>query len=305
MQNFDRLEGVALERLHQFGFEGRTTAGRAEGAVARGAPGAAGDLRELGRGQPPVLVAVELALGCERDVIDVEIETHADRVGRDQIVDIARLVQRDLRVARARRQRAEHDRRAAALPADQLGNRVDFLGREGDDRRAARLAGNLLLAGEGELGETRPADRVCARQELVDHRPQRRRAEHQRLLATAPVEHAIGEDVAALEIGSELRLVDGDERDVEIARHRLDGRNPVARIGGLDLLFAGDQRDRLAAGALDDLVVHLARQEPQRQADDPRRMTEHALDREVGLAGIGGSKNSSDAVSAGAGIAVG
>ena len=57
-----------------------------------------------------------------------------------------------------------------------------------------------------------------------------RGAEHQRLLAPAPVEHAVGEDVAALEIGAELDLVDGDEGDVEIARHRLDGRDPVARV---------------------------------------------------------------------------
>ena len=65
-----------------------------------------------------------------------------------------------------------------------------------------------------------------ARQQPLDHRPHGRGAEHQRLLAAAPVEHAVGEDMAALEIGAELDLVDGDERDVEIARHRLDGRRP-------------------------------------------------------------------------------
>ena len=99
--------------------------------VAR--PARPGDLRELGRVELAELVAVELAVGGERDVIDVEIEPHADRVGRDQIVDVAGLIERDLRVARARRQRAEHDRGAAALAADQFGDRVDFLGREGDD----------------------------------------------------------------------------------------------------------------------------------------------------------------------------
>ena len=100
-------------------------------------------------GQPAVLVAVELAVGGEGDVIDVEVEPHADRVGGDEVVDVAGLVQRDLRVARARRQRAQHHGRAAALAADQLGDRVDLLGREGDDGRAARQAGDLLLAGEG------------------------------------------------------------------------------------------------------------------------------------------------------------
>ena len=65
-----------------------------------------------------------------------------------------------------------------------------------------------------------------AGQELLDHRPHGRGAEHQRLLAPAPVEHAVGEDMAALEIGAELDLVDGKKRDVEVARHGLDGRDP-------------------------------------------------------------------------------
>ena len=53
-----------------------------------------------------------------------------------RIVDVARLVERHLRIARARRQRAEHDRSAAALAAHQLGDGIDFRRREGDDRRA-------------------------------------------------------------------------------------------------------------------------------------------------------------------------
>ena len=99
-----------------------------------GAAGAAGDLRQLGRVELAELIAVELAVGGERDVIDVEIEPHADGVGGDQIVDVAGLVERDLRVARARRQRAEHHRGAAALAADQFGDGVDLVGRERDDR---------------------------------------------------------------------------------------------------------------------------------------------------------------------------
>ena len=51
-------------------------------------------------------------------------------------------------------------------------------------------------------------------------------ADQQRLLAAALVEEAVGEDVAAVEVGGELDLVDGDEGDIEVARHRLDGRRP-------------------------------------------------------------------------------
>ena len=80
---------MGLERLHHIVLERRAAARGAEGAVAVGAPGAAGDLRKLGRVEPAELIAVELAIGGEGDVIDVEIEAHADRVGGNEIVDVA------------------------------------------------------------------------------------------------------------------------------------------------------------------------------------------------------------------------
>ena len=50
----------------------------------------------------------------------VHVQAHADRVGGDQEVDLARLVQRHLGVAGARAERAHHDGGAAALAADHL-----------------------------------------------------------------------------------------------------------------------------------------------------------------------------------------
>jgi hypothetical protein len=79
-------------------------------------------------------------------VVDVEVQAHADGVGGDEEVDVAGLVELDLGVAGARRQRAEHHGGAAALAADQLGDGVDLLGREGDDGRAPGQARDLLLA---------------------------------------------------------------------------------------------------------------------------------------------------------------
>ena len=133
----------------------------------------------------------------------------------------------------------------------------------------------------------RPLHDIGAAQQLLDHRAHGGGAEHQRLLAAAAVEHAVGEDVAAVEVGAELHLVDGDEGEIEIARHGLDGRHPVARVRRLDLLLAGDQRDVLGADPVDDLVVDLARQQPQRQPDHAGRVPEHPLDGEMGLAGVG------------------
>ena len=138
-----------------------------------------------------------------------------------------------------------------------------------------------------------------ARQQLLHHGPHGGGAQHQRFLARAGIEHAVGEDMAALEIGAELDLVDGEKGDVKIARHRLDGGDPIARIGRLDLLLAGDQRHRLGADAIDHLVVDLARQQPQRQPDHAGGMRQHALDGEMGLAGIGRAQDGGDAGTAG------
>ena len=282
----DRLEAMRLQRLDQR-IGKRIDARRdAERAVAHVAAGAAGDLAELGGGQLAILVAVIFAVGGEGDVVEVEVEAHADRVGRDEEVDVAVLIDLDLLVARARAERAEHDRRAAALAADQLADRVDLVGREGDDRRALRQPRELLLAGIGEHRHARPRDDVHARQELLDDAAHGGGAEQQRLLAAAKIEDAVGKDVAALEVAGELHLVDRDERGVGLARHRLDGRDPVARIGRQDLFLAGDERDLVRADARGDAAIDLARQKPERQADDAALVAEHALDREVGLAGI-------------------
>ena len=169
------------------------------------------------------------------------------------------------------------------------------------ERLGSRVS--LAVAGEGQLRQPRPRDDIGAWQQPLDHRPDRGGAENQRFLAAAPVQDAVGEDVSALEIGGELDFVDRHESRIEIARHRLDGRDPEARIGGLDLLFAGDQRDRVRADPVGDLVVDLAREQAQRQPDHAGGMREHPLDREMGLAGIGRAEHGGDASAAVASVA--
>ena len=51
----------------------------------------------------------------------------------------------------------------------------------------------------------------------------------------------------------------------------------------------------LRADALDDLVVDLAREEAQRQADDSGSVRKHSLDRQMRLAGVGWAENGGDA----------
>jgi len=264
-------------------------------SAGEGGAGAARDVGDLGGGRPAEAIAVELALGGEGDMVDVEVEAHADGIGGDEIVDVAGLVELHLGVARARAQGPEHDRRPALLPADEFGDRIDLLGRKGDDGRAARQARDLLLAGVGELRQARPGDDVGAGQQLLDERAHRGRTDDQRLGAAALVEQPVGEDVAALEVAGKLDLVDGTEIHVEIARHGLHSRHPVAGAWRLDLFLTRDEGHLVDAGTLDEAAIDLPRQEAQRQADDAALVRQHALDGEMRLARIGGSEDGGNA----------
>ena len=71
--------------------------------------------------------------------------------------------------------------------------------------------------------------------------------EQQRLGDAARLQDAVGEDVAAVEIGRHLDFVDGDAFDRHVERHGLDRAHPVARLGRHDPLLAGHQRHLLSA----------------------------------------------------------
>ena len=101
--------------------------------------------------------------------------------------------------------------------------------------------------------------------------------------------------MAALLVGRELDLVDREEFDRARQRHRLHGAHEVPRAARHELLFAGDERHVLATDARGDAVVHLAREEPQREAEHAALVLEHALDRPVRLAGVGRPEDRVDA----------
>ena len=105
------------------------------------------------------------------------------------------------------------------------------------------------------------------------------------------MQEPMGEDVATLRIGAKLDLIDGEKFDLAIERHRLDRADEVARPEWNDLFFAGDQRDLRRAARLDHPIVDLAREQPQRQPDHARGMSQHALDRQMRLARVRRAQN--------------
>ena len=105
------------------------------------------------------------------------------------------------------------------------------------------------------------------------------------------MQEPVGEEVAAFRIGAKLDLIDGEKFDLAVERHRLDRADEVARPGGNDLFFAGDQRDLSRAPRLDHPIVNFARQQPQRQADHAGGMSQHPLHRQMRLARVRRAKN--------------
>ena len=109
---------MAFDRVDDVGIEFRRVAGDAEGAVLAEPAGAAGDLGDLMRVKAAQAPPVELAQAGEGDMVDVHVQAHADRIGRDQKIDFARLEEAHLGVAGARTERTHDHCRAAALAAD-------------------------------------------------------------------------------------------------------------------------------------------------------------------------------------------
>ena len=60
------------------------------------------DLCHLGNGQPAPPFAIELVEAREGNMTHVEVETHANGVGGDDIVDLTRLEHFNLRISRLR-----------------------------------------------------------------------------------------------------------------------------------------------------------------------------------------------------------
>ena len=76
---------------------------------------AAARQEESGQGIARMPRSAFQALGItEGDVVEIEVEPHANRIGGNDVIDLARLEHRDLCIARPRGQCPHHDRSAAA-----------------------------------------------------------------------------------------------------------------------------------------------------------------------------------------------
>ena len=209
--------------------------------------------------QAAVAAAVELLEPGEGDVGDVHVEAHADGVGGDQIIDLAALEHRDLGVAGCGRQRAHHHRRAAAEAAQHFGERVDLLGREGDDGGARRQPRQLGAAGVAQGREARPADDLRLGQQFADDRlasvseprisvSSRPRARSIRSVKTWPRSGSMPSWASS--IAAKAKSAGRSPRGASCRSATgidFGGAQQIARLGRDDPLLAGQQRDLLVA----------------------------------------------------------
>ena len=135
VEALDRAEAVILDGADNLIGQGAGLTRHAEGAGRHVPPCPARDLRQFMREQLPHPPAVEFRRRGEGDMVDVEVQPHADGIGRHKVIDIAVLIHRHLGVAGAGGQRAHHHRSTALLAADQFGHRIDIFNRKPNDRR--------------------------------------------------------------------------------------------------------------------------------------------------------------------------
>ena len=121
---------MRLNLLDERVFKSFQIAGDTKAAVLRMAPGTTRDLRQLRGAQQPMTAAIKLSFLGKSHMVDIHVQPHANGIGGDQKIDLARLIHLDLGVSGARAQAAHHNGRAAALLANSLGNGINIIGRK-------------------------------------------------------------------------------------------------------------------------------------------------------------------------------
>ncbi len=125
---------MCLKPLDCIGIKWLSRTGHAKGTIVHMPSGPPCNLAKFSRRQATVLLAVELACRREGDVIDIEVQTHANGISRHEITNVSRLIKSNLCVTRSWRQSAQDDGRASMLAPDELGDGVNVRRRKSDDR---------------------------------------------------------------------------------------------------------------------------------------------------------------------------
>ena len=212
-------------------------------------------------------------------MIHIQIQAHPNCVGGDQIVNLAILIEVHLSIPRAGAERPHDHCRPALLTAQQFRDSVDTIDREPDDGTARGHPADLFRPGIDQLRHPLTPDKLHLGHQSRNGAAHGVGPQKQRLARAARPQQAVGENMAAFRVGTELDFVDGYEIGTHAFGHRLDRADPILGARGHDPFFARDKRhDRRPANG-DDLVINLAREQTQRQANDTGPVAQHTFNR--------------------------
>ena len=215
--------------------------------------------------------AIKFARLGKGDMVNIHVQPHTNGICRDQKIDLAGLIHLNLGIAGARRKPAHHNRRAAALLANNLGNGINIIRRKSGDGAAPWQARQLMRAAPAQPRKPRPRLNIFGAQKLAQNRCHCGGAQQYGLRCAARMQNAVGKNMAAFFISRKLALINGDKFNLAAHRHGLSGANEIARFRRQNFLFTGNQRNiglmHAAKIAFQATLINLTRQQPQGQAN--------------------------------------
>ncbi len=108
------------------------------------------------------------------------------------------------------------------------------------------------------------------------------------------MEQPVSKHMSTLGVSAELYLVNRQKIAAHAIWHRLDRAHPILRPRRHDAFLASDEGHDTRPLLGNDPLVHLPRQQAERQADHPGPVAQHPFNSEMGLARVRRAENSRD-----------
>ena len=180
----------------------RRIPGDTKGAVLLPAPSAPRDLCQFIGRQRPHPTAIKFRQAGKGNVINIKVQPHPNRIRRDQKINLAFLIHRHLRIARARRQRPHHNRRTAPLTPNKFRNRIDVFNGKPDNRRPWTHPADLLLPRISQIAHAITRQKIGLGHKRGDGPPHGRCPQKQRFMQPTCAQQPICEHMAPFRISA-------------------------------------------------------------------------------------------------------
>ena len=114
--------------IYKLLFKGAALFGHTKSAISHMTAGPPGNLGHFCRTELTYPLPVKFGIFCQCHMVDIHIQTHANRICGDHEINITILIQLNLSIAGTGAERAHHNGRPAALAPDQLRQTINIRG---------------------------------------------------------------------------------------------------------------------------------------------------------------------------------